>query len=129
MLGQGAPVWSKPVGNVTVGERDSHERLRQETLHAIITRSTDALLKRKNKKRLILYMDSTEDPAHGNQEQVVYNGHFGKNCFHPLFCFTSDGNGLEAKLSSGNVHSANGTVFLFRRSNILNYECDRHFLY
>jgi len=81
LLGQGAPVWSKPVGNVTVGERDSHERLRQETLHAIITRSTDALLKKKNKKRLILDMDSTEDPAHGNQEQVVYNGISGRTAF------------------------------------------------
>ena len=61
----------------------------QEALDAMITRSTDALLKRKNKKRLILDVDSTEDPAHGNQEQMAYNGHFGKNCFHPLFCFTS----------------------------------------
>jgi hypothetical protein len=95
----------------------------QEALHAMITRSTDALLKRKNKKRLILDVDSTEDPAHGNQEQVAYNGHFGKNCFHPLFCFISDGDGLEAKLSPGNVHSANGTVFLFRR--YFKYGCDR----
>ena len=70
----------------------------QEALNAMITRSTDALLKRKNKNRLILDVDSTEDPAHGNQEQKAYNGHFGKNCFHPLFCFTSDGDGLAAKL-------------------------------
>jgi hypothetical protein len=51
----------------------------QEALDAMITRSTDALLKRKNNKRLILDVDSTEDPAHGNQEQMAYNGHFGKN--------------------------------------------------
>jgi hypothetical protein len=38
----------------------------QETLNAIITKSTDALLKRKNRKRLILDVDSTEDPAHGS---------------------------------------------------------------
>jgi hypothetical protein len=43
----------------------------------MITRSTDALLKKKNKKRLILDVDSTEDPAHGNQDQMAYNGHFG----------------------------------------------------
>ena len=70
----------------------------QEALDAMITRSTDALLKRKNKKRLILDVDSTEDPAHGKQEHMAYNGHFGKNCFHPLFCFTSDGDDLAAKL-------------------------------
>jgi hypothetical protein len=76
----------------------------QEALDAMITRSTDALLKRKNKKRLILDVDSTEDPAHGKQEHMAYNGHFGKNCFHPLFCFTSDGDGLaanEARLKMG----------------------------
>jgi len=32
----------------------------QEALDTMITRSTDALLKRKNKKRLILDVDSTE---------------------------------------------------------------------
>ncbi len=56
-----------------------------EALEAALTRSTDALLRRKNKKRLIIDLDSTEDPAHGKQEGVAYNGHFAKNCFHPLF--------------------------------------------
>ena len=79
-------------------------------LEATLTRSTDTLLKRKNKKRVIIDLDSTEDPAHGKQEGVAYNGHFGKNCFHPLFCSTSDGDGLAAKLRPGNVHSADGTL-------------------
>jgi len=86
----------------------------QEALDAMITKSTDVLLKRKNKKRLILDVDSTEDPAHGNQQYMAYNGHFGKNCFHPLFCFTSDGDGLAAKLRPGNVHSATGTLDLIK---------------
>jgi hypothetical protein len=86
----------------------------QEGLEAMITRSSDALLKWKNKRRLILDVDSTEDPAHGNQELMAYNGHFGKNCFHPLFCFTSDGDGLAARLRPGNVHSANGTLDLIK---------------
>ena len=81
-----------------------------QALEAALTRSRDTLLKRKNKKRLIIDLDSTEDPAHGKQEGVAYNGHFGKNCFHPLFCFTGDGDGLVAKLRPGNVHSAEGTL-------------------
>ncbi len=56
-----------------------------QALEAALTRSTDTLLKRKNKKRLIIDLDSTEDPAHGKQEGVAYNGHFAKNCFHPLY--------------------------------------------
>jgi hypothetical protein len=44
-------------------------------LEAALTRSTDSLLRRKNKKRLIIDLDSTEDPAHGKQEGVA--GHHG----------------------------------------------------
>lgn len=81
-----------------------------EALDGALTRATDALLKRKNKKRLIIDLDSTEDPAHGKQEGVAYNGHFAKNCFHPLFAFTSEGDCLGAKLRPGNVHSAHGVL-------------------
>jgi hypothetical protein len=81
-----------------------------QALEAALTRCTDSLLRRKNKKRLIIDLDSTEDPAHGKQEGVAYNGHFAKNCFHPLFGFTSEGDCLGAKLRPGNVHSADGTL-------------------
>jgi hypothetical protein len=81
-----------------------------EALDGALTRATDALLKRKNKKRLIIDLDSTEDPAHGKQEGVAYNGHFARSCFHPLFCFTSEGDCLGAKLRPGNVHSADGVL-------------------
>jgi hypothetical protein len=71
-----------------------------------LLQSTDALLRRRNKRRLIMDVDSTEDPVHGNQEQVAYNGHFGRSCFHPLFCFSRDGDSLGATLRPGNVHSS-----------------------
>jgi len=73
-------------------------------LENALTRSNDALMKRKKKQRLIVDVDSTEDPAHGKQEHMAFNGHFGKNCFHPLFTFTNDGDCLRAKLRPGNVH-------------------------
>lgn len=81
-----------------------------KALEAALTRSNDTLMRRKKKRRLIVDVDSTEDPAHGKQEHVAFNGHFGKNCFHPLFAFTSDGDCLRAKLRPGNVHSADGVV-------------------
>ncbi|MFC1491870.1 IS1380 family transposase, partial [Nitrospinota bacterium] len=59
---------------------------------------------------MIIDVDSTEDPAHCGQENVAYNGHFGANCFHPLFAFTSEGVCLGARLRPGNVHSADGTL-------------------
>ncbi|MFC1491847.1 IS1380 family transposase [Nitrospinota bacterium] len=61
-------------------------------------------------RQLIIDVDSTEDPAHGAQENAAYNGHFGANCFHPLFAFTSEGACLGTKLRPGNVHSADGTL-------------------
>ena len=79
-------------------------------LENALTRSNDALMKRKKKQRLIVDVDSTEDPAHGKQENVAFNGHFGKNCFDPVFAFTSDGDCLRAKLRPGNVHSADGVL-------------------
>ena len=79
-----------------------------QALDGVLQRSIDPLLKREGKARLILDLDSSEDPAHGRQEGVNYNGHFRKNCYHPLFCFTSSGICLAGKLSEGNVHSAHG---------------------
>jgi hypothetical protein len=81
-----------------------------DALDGALGRTTDALLKRKNKRRLIIDLDSTEDPAHGKQEGVAYNSHFAKNCFHPVFRFTSEGDCLGARLRPGNVHSADGVL-------------------
>jgi len=81
-----------------------------QALEDALVRSNDTLMSRKKKQRLIVDVESTEDPAHGKQELVAFNGHFGKNCFHPLFAFTSDGDCLRAKLRPGNVHSADGVL-------------------
>jgi hypothetical protein len=57
--------------------------------------------------RVVLDMDSSESPVHGQQEGSAYNGHFETVCYHPLFLFNGHGDCLAAKLRSGNVHSAN----------------------
>ena len=56
--------------------------------------------------RVILDMDSSESPVHGEQEGAAYNGHFGGVCYHPLFVFNQFGDCEGAKLRPGNVHSA-----------------------
>ena len=56
--------------------------------------------------RVVLDMDSSESPVHGQQEGSAYNGHFESVCDHPLFLFNDHGDCLAAKLRSGNVHSA-----------------------
>jgi hypothetical protein len=79
-------------------------------LDEAVLRAADALIRRKDKYRFILDVDSTEDPAHGKQEGCEYNGHFGKNCFHPIVAFTGEGDCLAAELRPGNVHSADGVL-------------------
>jgi hypothetical protein len=56
--------------------------------------------------RIIIDMDSSVSPVHGDQEGSAYNGHFGCTCFHPLFCFNQFGDCEGVMLRSGNVHSA-----------------------
>ena len=57
-------------------------------------------------RRVILDMDSSESPVHGEQEGASYNGHFGSTCYHPLFVFNQFGDCEGAILRAGNVHSA-----------------------
>jgi hypothetical protein len=57
-------------------------------------------------ERLILDLDSSESPVHGQQEGAKYNGHYGSVCYHPLFCFNQFGDCEGAVLRPGNVHSA-----------------------
>ena len=59
-------------------------------------------------KKVILDIDSSESPVHGNQEGSAYNGHFESTCYHPLFCFNNFGDCEGAVLRPGNVHSADG---------------------
>ena len=56
--------------------------------------------------RVVLDMDSTESPVHGQQEGSAYNGHFESVCYHPLLLFNGHGDCLAAKLRPGNVHGA-----------------------
>ena len=57
-------------------------------------------------ERVVLDMDSTESPVHGQQEGSAYNGHFESVCYHPLLLFNQHGDCLAAKLRAGNVSSA-----------------------
>jgi hypothetical protein len=66
----------------------------------------DLVRQRRPLKKLILDMDSSVSPTHGQQEGSRYNGHFGCTCYHPLFVFNQDGDVERAMLRHGNVASA-----------------------
>ena len=77
-----------------------------EGLARLNTRWVQQGMARTAHRRIILDMDSSESPVHGEQEGASYNGHFGCVCYHPLFVFNQFGDCEGAKLRPGNVHSA-----------------------
>ncbi len=66
----------------------------------------DGVHDRNPPKLIVLDMDSSVNPAHGEQEGTAYNGHFGCTCYHPLFVFNQFGDLERCALRPGNVHSA-----------------------
>jgi hypothetical protein len=68
----------------------------------------DGAMAHTSHRRVILDLDSSESPVHGQQEGAAYNGHFECVCYHPLFCFNRFGDCEGAVLRPGNVHSADG---------------------
>ena len=68
----------------------------------------DRVHRRRPPDGIILDMDSSESPTHGQQEGSAWNGHFGCTCYHPLFVFNQFGDLERCVLRPGNAHSAEG---------------------
>src|SRR3712207_5832827 len=68
----------------------------------------DQVHARRPVKGIVLDMDSSVSPTHGEQEGAAYNGHFGCPCYHPLFVFNQFGDLERCALRPGNVPSAEG---------------------
>jgi len=83
---------------------------------------------RRPPKMIILDLDSSVSPTHGEQEGTAYNGHFGCTCYHPLFLFNQFGDLERCSLRPGNVHSADSwrdvlepVVERYRERNLRRY--------
>jgi hypothetical protein len=59
-------------------------------------------------KYIVLDMDSSVSPTHGDQEGSAWNGHCDCTCYHPSFLFNQFGMLERCALRNGNVHSADG---------------------
>lgn len=59
-------------------------------------------------KYIVLDMDSSVSPTHGDQKGTAWNGHFDCTCYHPNFLFNQFGMLERCALRHGNVHSADG---------------------
>lgn len=64
--------------------------------------------------RLVIDIDGTCDPTHGNQQLSVFNGFYGTTCFYPLFLFIGEFP-VGAILRAGNAGPAAGTIPALKR--------------
>lgn len=66
--------------------------------------------------RVLLDLDSTDDPTHGEQEGARYHGYYGQHMYHPLLVFDGETNQLiTAILRPGNAHAGHGAVAVLER--------------
>lgn len=66
--------------------------------------------------RILLDVDGTADPAHGQQEGVRYHGYYRQHMYHPLLVFDGDtGQLITAVLRPGNAHASRFVVLVLRR--------------
>ncbi len=65
---------------------------------------------------LILDLDGTADPTHGDQEGSAYHGYYQQHMYHPLLVFDGKTDQLiTAVLRPGTVHASHGAVAILKR--------------
>lgn len=65
---------------------------------------------------VVLDLDSTDDPTHGQQQLSFFQGYYDQHMYHPLLIFDGErGHLVSAVLRPGNVHAARGAMGVVRR--------------
>ncbi len=65
---------------------------------------------------LVLDLDGTDDPTHGDQEGSAYHGYYQQHQYFPLLVFDGDTDHLiTAVLRPGTVHASQGAVAILKR--------------
>jgi len=60
---------------------------------------------------LVLDIDSTDDPTHGQQQLSFFHGYYDQHMYHPLLIFDGErGHLVSAVLRPGNAHAARGAM-------------------
>jgi hypothetical protein len=73
-------------------------------------------VKKSRRRRVILDLDSTADPTHGQQEFSFWHGYYDERMYHPLLVFDAEtGDLICALLRAGNSGAARAAVGLLRR--------------
>jgi Transposase DDE domain group 1 len=66
-------------------------------------------------RHILLDIDSTDDPTHGQQEGAAYHGYYRQHQYYPILVFDGETDQLiTAILRPGTVHASRGLVTLLR---------------
>ena len=67
-------------------------------------------------RRILLDVDGTDDPTHGEQEGTAYHGYYRQHRYHPLLVFDGETDHLiTAVLRPGTAHESRGAVAILKR--------------
>lgn len=65
---------------------------------------------------VVLDIDSTDDPTHGDQQLTFFHGFYEQHMFHPLLVFDAlSGQLVTALLRPGKAHAAKGAITILNR--------------
>lgn len=68
------------------------------------------------RKLIVLDIDATDDPTHGQQQLCFFHGYYDQYMFHPVMVFDAvSGFPLAAVLRPGNAHASKGAVAILKR--------------
>lgn len=66
-------------------------------------------------ERVLLDLDATDDPTHGEQEGAHYHGYYETHMYHPLLVFDGHTDQLvTAVLRAGNTHASRGALSILK---------------
>ena len=65
---------------------------------------------------VVLDLDGTDDPTHGDQEGSAYHGYYRQHMYHPLLVFDGEtGQFITAILRPGTAHAGHGALAILKR--------------
>jgi hypothetical protein len=70
--------------------------------------------KRKKPEKIVIDIDSTDDPAHGAQQLSLFNGYYDQNMYSPLI-ISAEGHFLDILLRKGNAHGSWAVITRLKR--------------
>jgi hypothetical protein len=114
----------RPVSGVELASQPTISRLEnavdRHAIEALAAAIVEVYIAQRSRsgvpRRLLLDLDGTDDPAHGDQEGVAYHGYYRQHMYHPLLVFDGEtGQLVTAVLRPGNVHASRFVVLVLRR--------------